>query len=374
MTGPVRVIISHSKALYDKRLEQFVDYLKTIQKELGIEDPITVKNRLDFIDFSSLLVIDKNAYRVPNTNTEDGPNPFLKSSVELKAKLEGAGIKTIPFKVANSKTSAVDAAKKLEPPFRVYTPFEERFALHAEEIGLAYIQATDADTEGVVIEASSGGSVLSALVCIHPGGQYRVNWFETKWMSPLLQFPIQIRSRDDHPLSNSGPDSLIEKIIHALGLTRAVYKIDFVRNQNEQWLVRHIETLTMSDWLPLEWWQTELGHSIISSILQCIANRPMEIIPSNQQCVVQWFETHSGNVLSVTGEEDACAVAGVTHVDVTVAPGDVMRHVVDRESRDKVGFVIAEGKTALEANEASKNAVRKIYIETENVLETPFDA
>ena len=289
-------------------------------------------------------------------------------------KLEGAGLPCVPIRTASTKSEAAAAAKELGPPFRVYTPYSERFALHAEDIGLALAQTLSGESAHVALEHTSGASILNALLCVHPSGQFRVAWFETRWMSEVLQFPIRIRSLKDEDGAEIPPLDLVEKILSCLNLCPGPYKIDFLRNQSDGWLVRQIEPLTMSDWLPLEWWQTELGHSILTTIVQCLSDSPLHDVASERQSTVQWLETHSGTVLSVEGEETARSVAGIGHVELTVQPGDIMRHVVDLESRDKVGFVIAEGPATSDADAAAEQAVQKIEIETQNIMETPFDA
>jgi hypothetical protein len=368
------VIIASSKTFNNSRLSEFLDYLELMKIELQIGEQFVVKNSLEIIDFSAFLGIDKTVFKSLVSSTEKTPHPVLANSVKTKLKLEKVGVRSAAFRIAQSKTDAIKSAEDLSPPFRLYTSFNERFALHPEDLGLAYVQVADSDRHEVVVESTAGNSAVTALLCMHSTGHNQIIWFETKWMSESLQFPIQISSLDADQKPDPQLEESIQKIIDGLELTCGVYRIDFVRNQNEEWVVRQIEPLTMSDWLPLEWWQTELGHSILSTILQCMCDRPFEYVQPKRQSVVQWLETHSGNVLSVTGQDQARTLHGVTRVDLTVEAGDVMRHVVDRESRDQVGFVIAEGNNSIEAKTAAQNAVREINITTENVMETPFDA
>lgn len=62
-----------------------------------------------------------------------------------------------------------------------------------------------------------------------------------------------------------------------------------------------------------------------------------------------WIPTHSGVVTEIRGVEEARAIPGIEAVVVGVGPGDAMRHVVDCESRDRVGYVLAAGDDAMAA-------------------------
>ncbi len=84
-------------------------------------------------------------------------------------------------------------------------------------------------------------------------------------------------------------------------------------------------------------------------------------------CVL-WKETRSGVVLGVEGVEAAREVAGVVEVAVRCRVGDVLGHVVDCASRDRVGYVAAVGRTADEAVEAARRARELIVIEISPVL------
>jgi len=363
-----------SKSFNNNRLNSFMSSLKTIQNGLGIKEGIPVNETLDLIDFHPLLIIDKAAIRDTAFTGDEGPIPFLVDSVDARKKLGVAGVPTLPGEVVFSKQEALTVARKLTPPFRVYTSYTERFSLYAEDIGLAYIQAVPNASHGVVVESTAKKNVLSALVCMHPAGHYFAQWFETKWMSEHLQFPIRIRSLQSADMGTHPAKKLLDNVVDALGLTSGLFKIEFVETQTGDWVVRHSITLTMSDWLPLEWWQTELGQSVLSSVVQCSHNLPLTENPSQQQSVVQWLETHSGVVKSVKGGDAAAAQPGIITVELAVREGDIMRHVVDKESREKVGFVIAEGANTEEATARIEAAIQKIEIETENILETPFDA
>ncbi len=69
-----------------------------------------------------------------------------------------------------------------------------------------------------------------------------------------------------------------------------------------------------------------------------------------------WIPTRSGIVREIWGLDEARAVPGVEEVTVFASPGQIMGHVVDCASRDRVGYVVATGPTAAAALAAAAQA------------------
>ena len=71
---------------------------------------------------------------------------------------------------------------------------------------------------------------------------------------------------------------------------------------------------------------------------------------------ISWIPTHSGVVTEIRGIEEARGVPGVEEIVIVAKPGDVMGHVVDCETRNRVGYVLATGENAQDATRAAKRA------------------
>lgn len=84
---------------------------------------------------------------------------------------------------------------------------------------------------------------------------------------------------------------------------------------------------------------------------------------------VRWLTSHSGLVESIAGIEDAEAVPGVHEVVVRVHPGDILGHVTDIPSRDRLGFLLATGPARAQALEATQAAAGIIVINTKTTLD-----
>ncbi len=84
---------------------------------------------------------------------------------------------------------------------------------------------------------------------------------------------------------------------------------------------------------------------------------------------VVWLTSHSGVVDHIEGCEAARAVSGVQDVVVRVQPGDILGHVTDLPSRDRLGYILATGPTRDDALESARSAAARIHIATRTTLD-----
>jgi len=84
---------------------------------------------------------------------------------------------------------------------------------------------------------------------------------------------------------------------------------------------------------------------------------------------VCWILSRSGIVTAIRGVDEASAVPGVQQVVIRVRPGEVLRHVVDTATRDRIGYVLAAGATREYAIQAAQAACGGIEVVTRSALE-----
>jgi len=80
---------------------------------------------------------------------------------------------------------------------------------------------------------------------------------------------------------------------------------------------------------------------------------------------LRWLSASSGVVTGVANLEHARAVPGVRAVEVFVQPGDVVGHIVDEATRDRIGYVLATAETAAAALAAADSACDRCRIVTQ---------
>lgn len=82
----------------------------------------------------------------------------------------------------------------------------------------------------------------------------------------------------------------------------------------------------------------------------------------------QWLTSHSGIIEAIEGVETARALPGIHEVSIRAKPGESLRHIVDRASRDRIGFVLATGGRRQDANNLLRNACNRIKIVTQPLI------
>jgi hypothetical protein len=118
-------------------------------------------------------------------------------------------------------------------------------------------------------------------------------------------------------------------------------------------------------WFPIDLVRLSSGVDEMAVALHVALGEPPRLERSREYgAALRWLPTRSGVISEVVGIEAARAVSGVVEVAAFVNPGDVMRHVVDCETRDRIGYVAAEGETAEAARRAVDEAVASINIVT----------
>lgn len=107
------------------------------------------------------------------------------------------------------------------------------------------------------------------------------------------------------------------------------------------------------------------GIDTLANALRFAAGEPPRFeAASNRGAALFWIPARSGVVTEIRGIEEARGVPGVEEVVMELRPGDVMRHAVDCETRDRVGYVVATGDDAETAVRAAKQAINLCDIET----------
>lgn len=83
----------------------------------------------------------------------------------------------------------------------------------------------------------------------------------------------------------------------------------------------------------------------------------------NKGAAIRYFEQHAGLVSSICGIDDARNIDGVVQVSVVHSIGERITDIIDSGSR--IGFVIAQGNTSMEAIGICENALSKINVHLE---------
>lgn len=108
-----------------------------------------------------------------------------------------------------------------------------------------------------------------------------------------------------------------------------------------------------------------LAVDVRAALLRVAVGEPPHTVPRRYLgAAARWLSAASGAVRQVQGVEEARAMPGVQRVEVAVAPGDTLGHVVDRAARDRTGYVLATGGSDALALARAQDAAARVNIET----------
>lgn len=181
----------------------------------------------------------------------------------------------------------------------------------------------------------------------------------------------------------SPPPSCVTTAVFAPGLPEGAkrervteYAIDVARALGIHNGIVHVQVKECAEGLcavDVAGYPSTLGYdgSVLAGIERnglrvCIGDSPQ---PENESpCAIVWIPSRSGVVQAIEGIDAARRIPGVVDVRFGAKPGDIMGHVVDRETRDRVGYVAARGETAEEALDRARRAAECCKVVTSPTL------
>lgn len=104
------------------------------------------------------------------------------------------------------------------------------------------------------------------------------------------------------------------------------------------------------------------GVNMVEACIRIALGEKPEIT-STLHCgsAIRYFHQHAGKIVSIEGKDEAEKMPGVKQVSIVHGVGEEISDVVDSGSR--MGFVIAQGKDADDAERKCKSALGKIKVE-----------
>jgi len=268
-----------------------------------------------------------------------------------------------PFRGVGSLSQAEQAARALRLPLIVKPADSFRSVGVArvdriEEMSLAYARAMDAsDINTVLIEAVIAGGEFS-LDAVAVNGTIH---FGAVMRRECCQVPICAYEGlfAPPPLDDQGRTALLQAArdaLRALGVVNGSVHVEAILTSAGPRVIE-VAPYPAATWLPQDVAALAGGvDSEANALRAAVRERPCSGPPCDRGAALYWIPTRSGVVTKIRGLQAARAVDGVQDVVMTAQPGDVMGHVVDCPTRDRVGYVVATGATAPAAVNAAKRA------------------
>lgn len=101
------------------------------------------------------------------------------------------------------------------------------------------------------------------------------------------------------------------------------------------------------------------GIDMVEASILLALGQEVCIIPKFQKgAAIRYAKCENGILQQITGLEDALKDESIQHIEIIKREGDIVTSI--HGSRDRIGYVIAQAETAVEAIEASTRALSKI--------------
>jgi biotin carboxylase len=281
---------------------------------------------------------------------------YMRDKLAMRQALEAAGVANVPYRAVKSVSEAEAAAAELGLPV-IVKPADGnaskgvRQVDYIEDMVLAFNTAFPRSASGtVMVEDYVEGAEYNVDGLVYEG-KYRLGGITGKDVSPLpFRFDMGIYMP---PMLDAATENLIEatvaEALRAVGFHTGTSHVEVILSPDGPRIVemagRPGGGRIPTDLIPLTY-----GLDYVADAFRIVLGEaPREQRRFERGTAVYWLETRSGVVTQVTGIEDAKALPGVRDVVVPAKPGDIMQHIVDCATRDRVGYVLVEADSAEEA-------------------------
>ncbi len=287
----------------------------------------------------------------------------LTSLAALRDRLTDVGLPQPEYRIVWSPEEAAEAAADLGTPLYVscadsFTGERERRVEHLEDVSLACARATEGrDGDPIILEKDVAEDSFSVFGFLDDGVFNTTGIAHAVRAAPYrfaagLSFPALLQVPTRKRLTE-----VCGRALKAVGLDRGGARVEVVLSGDEVQII-DIDVCPFSNWMPEDLIGFCGGQSYLGGCLSFASGKNPDA--GNQftgGAAIRWIPARSGKVEGVLGIERARNVYGVVELKVSIAPGDVIGHVVDALSRDRVGYAFATGSDAASAEEAARSAV-----------------
>ncbi|MDX9972228.1 MAG: ATP-grasp domain-containing protein [FCB group bacterium] len=242
---------------------------------------------------------------------------------------------------------------------------------YVEDISLAFVQARRLSSSGtVVVETVVEGEAFNVDGQVF-GGEYRLGGISGKERSePPYRYDtgLYMPADIDAPLRYAIVDETL-RALQAVGFTDGTLRVEVVVCGDGP-RIMEMAIPTIGGCVAVDLVAHAYGRDYLADSLRiALGETPREQPRFERGCALYWIPSRSGVVNQVLGAGQARAMPGVEEVELRVQPGDVLGHVVDCVTRDRIGRVLATADTAEEAVCIAKAARDTVHVVTRPTYE-----
>ena len=236
---------------------------------------------------------------------------------------------------------------------------------------LAFSRARDQSPSGrVMVEAYLEGPQVSTESLILKGRAYTPGFSDRNYELLDRFAPYFIENGGELPSAlprrtQDAVRALVEQAAASIGVTDGMLKGDIVVHEGKPYVIEVATRLSGGYFCTLEI-PLNTGVDFLGAVIAWALGEPVDttlLTPLHQRPVVQRYAfLDPGEVVNVSGIEEARKLPGVAEVMVYVKPGDLIRVPTDTTAR--AAMAIASGETLVQAEARALAALKAIKIET----------
>lgn len=299
----------------------------------------------------------------------------LVTRAALRERLSEGGIAQPEYRVVWTLEDAPEAGRALDTPLFVSggnacTGDCERRVDHLEDLSLACTQvARSAQHAPIMLESELAGDVLGVFGFVNDErfeifGIVQGDRAEPHRFLRNTSFPALVQ-----PATRKRIEDICQRAVKTIGLDRGGVRFELVIFEDEP-RVLDVDVCPFSPWMPVDLFELSGGPGFLEGCLRCsVGKEPQFMARRPGGAAVHWVNTRSGRVQGILGEDQARDIYGVVDVKLAAATGDVMGHVLDCASRDRVGYVVATGVDASAARDVASRGAEACKVVTQAVYD-----
>jgi len=295
---------------------------------------------------------------------------LTRNKLAMREALAAAGLPNPPFRGARTVEEAEEAGRALGLPLIVkpadsFRSIGLRQVDRRAELSLAFARAARSScagargsyAEAVLLEGVMAGEECSVDAIVREGKvQSGAVVGRERSGPPLCLYDGMFAPA---ALDEAARETLLEFVdaaLRALGVVNGCVHAEVMMTQDGPRAIE-VAAYPAATALPVDVAAMAGGPDGEANALRAAVGDPLPLhCGGAEAAALYWIPTRSGVVTEIRGLDAARAVEGVREVVMTAKPGDVMGHVVDCPTRDRVGYVVATGATTAAAVGAAKRA------------------
>lgn len=291
------------------------------------------------------------------------------SPIDLRERLVTAGIATPEFRI-------VDSADEVESAFRgnqsvtVRAGAESQFAQFAADAVLPYHRLTVRQLEtSAVVEVPPVGSGHWVMGISSADGVHVRSIVDIEWKDDFRRFPVAVSAPTELSTGDAALLSQLSlQVADVMKLSHGPFRVECVKT-DRGFVVTEVDLGWFGGGLPVDLLQIAgladyWGEQCALLGIPC---EPATLEP--RAATLRWLRSRSGIVESVNGVNDVLALPGVQMLQVDVEVGETLGHVVDRHTRDRLGYLVVTEDSPHRAQTLSTYAVESVVVHRRTMIE-----